>query len=134
MQNAQAGRVLGLIAGVFGGIVVLAALRGGFDFAKHETDMLHLVDLVLRLEGGAKLHEDVMTPLGLWGLLPFVVLKEAGLGLGAALKWGQILVAGLLLLPTVWVAVSRFRTVPLALAFGAVVLFWRRGWCMAAMM
>ena len=70
MQNAQAGRVLGLIAGVFGGIVVLAALRGGFDFAKHETDMLHLVDLVLRLEGGAKLHEDVMTPLGLWGLLP----------------------------------------------------------------
>jgi len=127
MQNAQAGRVLGLIAGVFGGIVVLASLRGGFDFAKHETDMLHLVDLVLRLEGGAKLHEDVMTPLGLWGLLPFVVLKEAGLGLGAALKWGQILVAGLLLLPTVWVAVSRFRTVPLALAFGAVVLFLAAG-------
>ena len=35
--------------------------------------------------------------------------------------------AGLLLLPTVWVAVSRFRTVPLALAFGAVVLFLAAG-------
>lgn len=127
MQNAQAGRVLGLIAGVFGVICALAALRGGFDFAKHETDMLHLVDIVLRLEGGAKLHEDVMTPLGLWGLLPFVALKEAGLGLGAALKWGQVLVAGLLLAPVMWVAVSRFRSVPLAVAFGAVVLLLAAG-------
>lgn len=127
MQNAQARRVFGYVLAIFAGLVALSALRAGFDFAKHETDMLHLVDIVLRLEGGAKLHEDVMTPLGLWSVAPFVLLKQAGLGLGAALKWGQIAVAALLVLPACWVGVSRMRSVRLAVAFAAVVLLLAAG-------
>lgn len=127
MQNAQARRVLAVVLAIFGGLVALAGLRGGFDFAKHETDMLHLVDIVLRLEGGAKLHEEVMTPLGLWSFVPFVLLKQAGLGLGAALKWGQLLVVALLLVPTWWVAVSRMRSLPLAAGFAAAVLLMAAG-------
>jgi len=89
--------------------------------------MLHLVDIVLRLEGGARIHEEVMTPLGPWGFMPFVLLSHAGLGLGAALKWGQVAVAALLLGPVIWVGVSRMRAVPLALGFGAVVLLLASG-------
>ena len=72
--------------------------------------MLHLVDIVLRLEGGARIHEEVMTPLGLWGFMPVVLLGQAGLGLGAALKWGQVAVAALLLGPVIWVGLSRMRS------------------------
>ncbi|MCV2893061.1 hypothetical protein [Lentibacter sp. XHP0401] len=127
MQNAQARRVLGIVVAIVAVLAALAAMRSGLDFAKHETDMLHLVDIVLRLEGGARLHEGVMTPLGLWSVAPFVMLKQAGLGLGAALKWGQIAVAALLIFPAYWVGVSRMRTVPLAAAFGAAVLLLAAG-------
>lgn len=127
MQNAQIRHFLAMIGGVFAAICALAALREGLDFAKHETDMLHLVDIVLRLEGGARIHEEVMTPLGLWGFMPFVLLGQAGLGLGAALKWGQVAVAAVLLGPVIWVGVSRMRSVPLALGFGAVVLLLASG-------
>lgn len=127
MQNTHARRFPAIIGGIFAAICALAALRTGFDFAKHETDMLHLVDIVLRLESDARIHEDVMTPLGQWAFMPFVLLKQAGLGLGAALKWGQVAVAGLLLGPVIWVGLSRMRSAPLAVGFGAMVLLLASG-------
>ncbi len=127
MQSAQRRRVFVVLLGVLAVLVVLAGLRGGLDFAKHETDMLHLVDIVLRLEAGQGIHQDFMTPLGLWSVAPFAGLKAAGLGLGAALKWGQIGLAAVLLLPVWYVGVSRMRTPWLAAAFGAVVLLTAAG-------
>ncbi len=127
MQSAQRGRVFAILLGVLAVLAVLAGLRGGFDFAKHETDMLHLVDIVLRLEAGERIHQDFMTPLGLWSVAPFAALKSAGLGLGAALKWGQIAVAAALLVPAWYVAVSRMKTPALAVAFGASVLLLAAG-------
>ena len=127
MQSAQRGRVFVILLGVLAVLAVLAGLRGGLDFAKHETDMLHLVDIILRLEAGQRIHHDFMTPLGLWSAAPFAALKAAGLGLGASLKWGQIGLAALLLLPAWYVGVSRMRAPWLAVAFGVAVLLTAAG-------
>ncbi|WP_137699600.1 hypothetical protein [Marimonas lutisalis] len=118
---ANPGKVLGTLLAVLAAVTGLAATYGGLMFAKHEMDMLHLIDIVLRRVDGQLPHFDFMTPLGIWAFEPFVMLHWAGLELGAALVWGQVMVAALLLLPVWWVGISRMNT-GLAIAFGVIVL------------
>lgn len=89
----MAGKELQIVI-TFGAIlliqVVATALGNGLFFSSHEGDMLHLADLVLRQSGGEVYHRDIATPLGGWATLPMALLHRAGLGLGEAMTWGQI--------------------------------------------
>ncbi|UYV38487.1 hypothetical protein N4R57_05275 [Rhodobacteraceae bacterium D3-12] len=103
-----------------------AALSGGFWVAKHETDTLHLFDIVLRRAAGEVPHIDYMTPLGVLAFEPFALLHRAGLELGAALVWGQVLVAAVLAPAAWWVAVRRMP-MPVAIAFGLMIVLLAAG-------
>lgn len=96
-------------------------LKRGLFIDQHEGDMLHLVDIVMRMSMGQVPHLDFVTPLGAMAFLPFSSLIAAGLPIGAALIWGQVAFA-LLLLPLVWwVAYSRLTEVQ-AYGFASAVL------------
>ena len=100
--NAALAAVLTVLA-----LAGLAWGAGGLWIAKFETDSLHLLDLVLRRAAGAAPHRDFMTPLGVLAYEPFAVLHRAGMGLGHAIAWGQVLVAALAAPLAWWVAASR---------------------------
>lgn len=123
---AKSGKVLGALVGLLLVLALLAASSGGLYFAKHETDMLHLIDIVERRAAGEFPHLGFMTPLGIWAFEPFVLLRKAGLDLGAALVWGQIGFALLLMPAAWWAGVSRMPTVQ-AIALGTLVLLLAAG-------
>ncbi|WP_375175258.1 hypothetical protein [Pseudooceanicola sp.] len=87
---------------------VLTSLGDGLFFSSHEADMVHLADLVLRQSAGEVYHLDIATPIGGWATLPMALLHRAGLGLGAAMTWGQIVAAVVFLPALVVVTVNRF--------------------------
>jgi hypothetical protein len=99
-------------------LAVVVALKGGFYFAKHEGDTLHLIQIVLRIAAGELPHVDFMTPIGIGSFVPMAWLVRAGMGAGNAILWGQMLVAAAMLPALWWVGASRMRIGP-ALAFGA---------------
>lgn len=106
------------VVAVFGGV---SALKGGLFLARHEGDLLHLLDILFRMQAGQAPHLDFQTPIGALAFLPMVVFLKLGFGAGISIIYGQILVA-LCLLPAVWwVGVSRFGNRG-AMAFGLVVL------------
>lgn len=107
----------GIIA-VFGGA---AALKGGLYVTQHEGDTLHLVDIVLRMAAGQVPHLDFMTPLGALAFAPIAGLVRAGLGVGQAILWSQILVAAALAPAAWWVARDRLSG-PVGLLFAAVTM------------
>lgn len=72
--------------------IMLTLLGDGLYFTSHEADMLHLADLVLRQSAGDLYHTDISTPIGAWATLPMALLHRAGLGLGAAMMWAQVIV------------------------------------------
>lgn len=89
-------------------LVAFGAVLGGIGLAKgglyvdqHEGDMLHLIDIVMRMSLGEVPHLDFVTPLGIMAFLPFSSLVGYGFSLGSALIWGQILFA-LAALPMIW--------------------------------
>lgn len=98
-------------------LAVIVALKGGFYFAKHEGDTLHLIQIVLRMAEGDVPHLDFMTPIGIWAFSPMAWLVRAGMGIGNAILWGQMLVTALMLPAFWWVGASRMRIGP-AVAFG----------------
>ena len=95
------------LAVLLGGVGVM---KGGLFVDQHEGDMLHLIDIVLRMSAGQVPHIDFMTPLGSLAFLPFSILVERGMGVGSALVWGQIAFAALVLPMLWWVCVSRLNT------------------------
>jgi len=97
------GFALGLVA-LFGGVELL---KGGFYLGKHEGDAIHLADIVLRMGAGQWPHLDFMTPIGVLAAAPMALFTALGFGIGHAILLGQILVALLMIPPTVWVAESR---------------------------
>ncbi len=105
------------------GVVLAAAslLKGGFFVDQHEGDMLHLIDITLRMADGEWPHIDFVTPLGSLAFLPFSTLVAAGMGVGHAFLWGQVLFAALVLPMVWWVGVSRLDRMQ-AYGFGAVVM------------
>ena len=107
------------------GILVLlggaALLKGGLYIGKHEGDTLHLMQIVFRMADGQLPHLDFMTPIGALAFWPIALLVEAGLGVGMAILWSQVIVAAVFLPIVVWVASSRLSP-NTALLFGAVVM------------
>lgn len=107
---------------IFGAALAGADLmKGGFYIGKHEGDTLHLLEIVFRMQDGARPHFDFVTPIGALAFLPIVALLKAGLGAGTAMLVAQGLVALVLLPAIIWVAGSRYRGA-WAYAFGALVL------------
>lgn len=95
--------------------------RGELLVAKHEGDMLHFVDIVMRMAQGQRPHLDFSTPIGAWAFAPVVLFVKWGFGVGTAFLAAQVLVA-LCLLPAVWwVGVSRL-TPGLSVLFGLIVM------------
>ncbi|QFU07398.1 hypothetical protein PARPLA_01079 [Rhodobacteraceae bacterium THAF1] len=93
-------------------IVVMTGLglwTGGLYATRYEGDMLHLVDMILRVAAGDIPHRDFMTPLGILSVWPISIFVTLGVGVGKAIMLGQGLVALVLLPLTVWVAISRFE-------------------------
>lgn len=85
-------------------------MAGGLILTAHEADMIHLSDMVLRMADGQVPHRDFMTPIGGWAVQPMALLFQAGLGLGSAMIWGQVLVALALLTIAAWVGASRLTS------------------------
>ena len=94
---------------------------GGLYLSKHEGDMIHLLQIVLRMADGDLPHVDFMTPLGLFGFAPAAVLVSAGMGAGMAMIWSQVLL-GAVLLPLAWWAAHSRMQGPVAYVFGGIVM------------
>ena len=108
-------------------VLMLAALAGpsiymgGLYVGKHEGDMLHLLQIVFRMEDGQWPHFDFMTPIGALAFAPIVAFLEAGFPIGKSIIYAQALVA-IVLFPAIW-WVGRSRLSPaLAYLFGGLVL------------
>jgi len=99
----------------------IAIAKGGFYLGKHEGDTLHMVEIVSRMAAGQLPHIDFMTPIGALAFAPIALFKANGVGIGMSVLWSQVLVALAFLLPTFWIAISRFPR-QLAAPFGFVVL------------
>ena len=107
-----------LFIGVFGG---LPLFKGGLYLDAHEGDSYHLLDILFRMEAGLRPHLDFSTPLGAFSFAPISAFVKAGVPVGQAILYSQLLVALLLLPSVVYVAHSRFSGA-LAVAFGVVTL------------
>jgi hypothetical protein len=97
-------------------------LKGGLFVDQHEGDMLHLIDITLRMADGEWPHIDFVTPLGSLAFLPFSTLVSAGLGVGQAFLWGQVFFAALVLPMVWWVGVSRLTALQAYGLGGAVMI------------
>ncbi|MBO6854968.1 MAG: hypothetical protein JJ872_14575, partial [Marivivens sp.] len=113
--------LLGILAAIFVVWSGVSLLGEGLYIAKHEGDTLHFIEIVLRMAEGQRPHLDFMTPIGGLAFAPVALMVKAGLGIGHAFLWSQIVVA-LVLLPAVWwVSLSRLSP-RLAPVFGGIVL------------
>jgi len=93
----------------------------GLFLSKHEGDMIHLLQIVLRMADGDLPHLDFMTPLGVLGFAPAALLVSLGMGAGMAMIWSQILF-GLVVLPCAWWAAHSRISGTAAYFFGAIVM------------
>ncbi|MDU8946528.1 hypothetical protein [Ovoidimarina sediminis] len=92
---------LGLIlTGLVLGATGLIFLKGGIYTNNHAGDVLHMMDIVMRMAAGERPHIDFMTPLGWLGFAPVVAFLKAGFAMGHAFALGQALMA-LVLIPAI---------------------------------
>lgn len=126
MSGAQIRHFCGILLAFLAVQVVLTVLTAGVRFTRHEGDMMHLAELILRIAAGEVPHLDFMTPIGDLAVRPMAwalaLLGPAGItGLGSAMLWGQLIVAAAILPGVAWTAASRmdFRT---GIVFGVIVL------------
>lgn len=70
--------------------------------------MLHLLEILFRLERGEIPHLDYMTPLGAFAYLPIHGFMSAGYGVDQAVLWAQSAVAAGFLPMIWWAAWTRF--------------------------
>lgn len=126
IQIEPKGDRTGMRVAVVLGVVILAMgiaglAKGGLYVGKHEGDMMHLLEITLRMAQGQTPHEDFMTPIGalsFWPILPFL---NAGWGIGMSLLAAQVLVA-VAMAPAVWWAASTRLSGILANAFAALCM------------
>lgn len=98
-----------------------ALLKGGLYVGKHEGDTLHLMQIVFRMAEGQVPHRDFMTPIGALAFWPIAMLVKAGMGIGHAILWAQVIAAALFLPIVAWVGGRRLST-PVAMLFGLFVM------------
>ncbi len=102
-------------------VSVATLTKGGLYVARHEGDMLHLLEILLRLERGETPHFDFMTPIGAFAFLPIHGFVSAGYGIDQAVLWAQSAIAVALLPVVWWTAWTRFSDIA-AYAFGMICL------------
>lgn len=121
MQKSNPYALAGVILGV---LLVLAGadiLKGGLYIGKHEGDAYQFIDIVMRMAQGEVAHRDFMTPIGALAFAPVVLLVKAGLGIGHAVLWAQVIIAAVVAPPLWWIAQRRLG--PLAgVLFSVVVM------------
>jgi hypothetical protein len=88
---------------------VVAALPGGLYVNRHEGDVLHLMEIVARMDLGQIPHLDFTTPIGAFAFLPIVILQKLGFGMGMSIVLSQVLIAALLAPAIWWAATSRLK-------------------------
>ncbi|WP_159965470.1 hypothetical protein [Profundibacterium mesophilum] len=71
----------------------LALLADGLRVNRYEGDVIHLVELALRMERGERPHADFMTPIGPLAIWPIALAMSVGLGIGKAFVIAQIALA-----------------------------------------
>lgn len=113
--------LLAVLAAFVAGVSALAILKGGLHAENHEGDMLHVLEILFRLERGQLPHLDFMTPIGAFAFLPMHGFMVAGFGVDRAIVWGQTAVAAGLLPLVWWAGFTRFPGW-LAYGFGLVCL------------
>ncbi|RVT87147.1 hypothetical protein DXV76_03410 [Rhodobacteraceae bacterium CCMM004] len=96
-------------------------VQDGLYIDQHDGDMLHLLEIVMRMAQGDRPHVDFQTPIGVLASWPIAAMVETGAGVGRAILWAQIAVAALLLGPAVWVGATRLTPV-WAAVFGGIVM------------
>ena len=102
----------------FGGVLWL---QDGLVLTSHWGDALHLIDILERVAGGQRPHQDFVTPIGALAFLPIAILMEAGLPTGQAIFVAQFLLSGLF--SACALAVAKNRVAPgWDLAFALCVL------------
>ncbi|WP_126623147.1 glycosyltransferase family 87 protein [Oceaniglobus ichthyenteri] len=100
-----------LLMAIFALIAVLGGLslaRGGLYMDRYEGDVLHLIEIVVRIAEGQRPHLDFMTPIGVLATWPIAVFVKAGFGIGVSIHLAQISVAVVLALPVFWAGWTRF--------------------------
>jgi len=108
MGNVNRVRLGGFLLAVVVAYAVVTLAKGGSYIGKHEGDMLHLLQIVLREAQGQWPHLDFQTPIGVLATAPIAWFVTLGFGVGMAILMSQVLVAALAL-PAIWrVAESRF--------------------------
>lgn len=99
----------------------LTLAKGGLYLGKHESDTLHLLDILHRMRLGLEIHVDFQTPLGILSFEPILWISELGFDLGVSFAAAQLGLA-LLLLPALWwIGISRLGAAS-AVFFGVSIL------------
>ena len=109
--------LLGLLA-IFAGP---GLIRGEVFVNQHEGDLIHLLDMLFRVERGEVPHLDFMTPIGGLALWPITAFLGDGTGVGQAFLMAQASIAAVLLPALVWIGWTRLSTLA-GIAFGGSVI------------
>ena len=113
--------LLAVLAAFLAAVSAVSLSKGGLYIARHEGDMLHLLDILFRIERGEIPHIDFMTPIGAFAVLPITAFLGSGAGVDQSIHLAQASVAAALLPLVFWTAWTRFPGW-LAYAFGVVCL------------
>ncbi|MEY8117044.1 hypothetical protein AB9F26_02095 [Falsihalocynthiibacter sp. BN13B15] len=103
---------------VFSGLTLA---KGGMYLGKHESDILHLLDILQRLRLGGEIHTDIQTPIGVFAFAPVLWVANFDVGFGMSFAIVQLGLALCLLPALVWIGVSRLGPVG-AVFFGVSIL------------
>lgn len=103
---------------VFAGLTLA---KGGLYLGKHESDILHLLDILQRMRLGYGIHADFETPLGILSFAPILWVSNLGFDLGMGFAGAQLILAVLLIPALWWLGVSRLGAVG-AVFFGVSIL------------
>lgn len=121
MTQANSRRLAAALAAFWALLAGVSLAKGGLFIAKHEGDMLHHVDILMRMANGEIPHLDFMTPIGVLAFAPFLLPYALGAGVGLSILLGQALV-GMVLLPAAWwVGRTRFPG-PAGYIFGVAIV------------
>ena len=121
MSRPNPTTLFGFFVAVIVAMCGVSLLKGTVYIAKHEGDILHMLQMVLRMAEGQWPHLDFMTPIGALAAAPIALFVKLGFGVGMAFLLAQALVAVVLFLPVWWTAWSRFDGF-LPYLFGLIVL------------
>ncbi len=100
-------RFLSIFAALWGCAAAIWLGAGHLAITGHEVDVLHVLEAAERLQNGARVHLDFLTPLGVLAFWPISLFLSAGFGADQALILANLAVPLLALPLLAFVAASR---------------------------